>query len=105
MTQTRPNPTIELSTQTELSETDRHRLLTSERRRRILALLSNRTAAITCQELAELLVVAEHGHSDPSADALRQARVSLHHCHLPMLSDLGLIEYDPATSLVECQTL
>ncbi|WP_247728632.1 DUF7344 domain-containing protein [Halovivax limisalsi] len=105
MTQAQPQPTIELAARTDLDESERHRLLSSERRRRVLAILSNRTAPISCSALANLLAVAEHGRADPPDEALRTVRISLHHCHLPVMDELGVVDYDPTTTLVESRSL
>lgn len=101
MTQAIPYPAIEPTAAAELTETERHRLLSSERRRRILALLSDRTRPISCDELAARLARSAAGTSDPDPDDVRDCRISLHHSHLPAMDDFGVIDYDPATNTVE----
>lgn len=100
MTQASPPPAIEPTAAAELTETERHRLLASERRRRILTVLSGRTSPITCAELASKLArMTGTAASDP-AD-IRPIRISLHHSHLPAMDDFGVIDYDPSTNTVD----
>lgn len=99
MTQAYPHPTIELTEQNDLTDSERYRLLSSERRRRVLAILANRNGPISCDELAGMLV-AEQGGSDASEDGRRDVAISLHHSDLPMLDDLGIATYDPTANVV-----
>lgn len=100
MTRTIPQPAIEPTAAAELTDTERYRLLSSERRRRILAVLSNRTRPIRCEELAATLARSAAGMSDSDPADVRDLRISLHHVHLPAMDDYGVIDYDPATRTV-----
>ncbi|MFC3958371.1 DUF7344 domain-containing protein [Halovivax cerinus] len=99
MTQAYPHPTIELTEQNDLTDSERYRLLSSERRRRVLAILANQTGPISCDELAGMLVAEVRG-SDASEDVRRDVAISLHHSDLPMLDDLGVATYDPTANVV-----
>jgi hypothetical protein len=87
----RPRARIE-----QLSETDRHRLLSSERRRVTLEVLAAAPIPIDVRELAAAVAVRE---SDGTGDVDRVA-TALHHCHLPKMRDMGILDYDPETTRV-----
>ncbi|AGB16271.1 hypothetical protein Halru_1665 [Halovivax ruber XH-70] len=99
MTQAYPHPTIELTDQRDLTDSERYRLLSSERRRRVLAILANRPGPVSCDELATMLV-AEMGGNEATDETHREVTISLHHTHLPMLDDLGVVTYDPTANVV-----
>lgn len=75
-----------------LSEDDAHRLLATERRRIALEILAA-GGPRGLEELAEELVERER-HGDVTRHAVQRAMVDLYHCHLPLMADLGAIEFD-----------
>ncbi|MDS0284618.1 DUF7344 domain-containing protein [Haloarcula onubensis] len=85
-----------------LDETTRHRLLADEQRRVIVETL--RTASpsgeITLEELAARLVRATARDGGEAVDDRRTLSRRLHHVHLPVLADAGLLEYDAETRQV-----
>lgn len=93
--------TDEQARRAELSESDRHRLLASERRRLALSALAGRTSPVEVEELARDVAARESGVDAPDDAAVERVAVSLHHTHLPLLSDLGAVGYDPASGQVE----
>lgn len=99
MTQSIPHTANRLPAVAELTESEQHRLLSSERRRRILAVLLNRSGPMTCEELATSLARSAARGADP-AD-VRDLRISLHHTHLAAMDEFGVVDYDPATNTVE----
>lgn len=61
---------------------------------RMLVLVELRTrSAGTLEKLAS--TVANHDRTDLST--VEEARMSLHHAHLPALAEVGALEYDPST--------
>ncbi|GAA0208559.1 DUF7344 domain-containing protein [Halobaculum roseum] len=77
-----------------LPEDERHRVLASERRRHVLGIAAARPAPIPLEALAAAVVARED--ADPADDETREhAVISLHHVHLPLLDDHGVVEYDP----------
>ncbi|MFC7096684.1 DUF7344 domain-containing protein [Halobaculum marinum] len=79
---------------TTLSESERHRVLSSERRRHVLAVVSARESPVSLAALAAA-VVAREDDADPADDTAREhAKISLHHVHLPMLDERGVLQYD-----------
>lgn len=89
--------TIEQLSAAILNEDDQVvRVLADRQRRCVLESLKAATAPVG---LADLAVELAHRDSDAAAGAsfdetARRMRIRLHHCHLPMLDDAGLIDYD-----------
>lgn len=82
------------------SET-RHKVMASERRRQILTVLAGESKAVDLRELAADLV-----ESDPELDrdeesAIEQLAASLHHVHLPVLTETPILAYDPDEKRIE----
>lgn len=63
---------------------------------RLCSILEERTGTVSLEQLASDLTACESG---PLADA-DQAKVALHHTHLPAMADVGAIEYDVNSGLV-----
>lgn len=78
----------------ELTETQRHRLLESARRRHVLAIVAGREEPIALEDLAALVAEREGG-----VDATDLA-TTLHHVHLPKMVNAGVLEYDPSANHV-----
>lgn len=75
-----------------LSEDEVHRLLAVERRRLALDVLAGggpRGLAALAEE-----VVERERDGDRTEHAVHLAMVDLYHCHLPLMADLGVIEFD-----------
>lgn len=83
-----------------ISESERHRLLKSERRRVVLAVLDEQAAVIERQCLAAKVAAHETGADSPSEEAVDRVEVSLHHAHLPLMDDLGVLNYHPDSDTV-----
>lgn len=77
--------------------------LTSPRRRFVLVRLQNASQALGLTELAEEIACWELDTpcADVSEDTLEAIVVSLHHVHLPKLTDAGLVAYDREHSTVD----
>ena len=88
-----PTPTNE---QMELDEDDYHRLLASERRRLALNVLASAPLPITLDALATELATLT-----VDATTVDREQTLLHHYHLPMMDDLGVIEYDWEAKRIE----
>lgn len=80
-------PLRELSPVVDLSESDRHRLLSNARRRRTLDHLAERALPLPLDDLAADLAAAETNRD------VEQVKISLHHHHLPMMDAMGVISY------------
>lgn len=84
---------------TQLTDSERYRLLASERRRTLLAVLAERKTPLSVQELAGAMVDRETGGHD--LDVQDEILLTLHHVHLPMLDDKEIVDYDAAEQRVE----
>ncbi|WP_277542313.1 DUF7344 domain-containing protein [Haloarcula laminariae] len=71
----------------------RHKLLSDERRHTALRVLDEGPLPMGLGELADAVA------TDEAADA-DAVGVALHHKHLPLMADLGVVDYDPATRRV-----
>lgn len=72
----------------EVTEDERHRLLAASRRRAILDVLDEQSSS-GLGELAAAVAARE------GVDDVERVAVSLHHTHLPLMADLGVLSYDP----------
>jgi hypothetical protein len=86
---------------TNLSESETHRLLSDDRRRLALEILDERTTGTTLDSLASEVVRRESGVDASDVSATERVRISLHHNHLPLLSDMGVVEYDATSQHIE----
>lgn len=64
-----------------------------DRRRRALDALAESDSELALSELAERVHRIE-ADDDANEGARRDVAVSLHHKHLPLLDDIGVVEYD-----------
>ena len=77
-------------------------IIAQPRRRLVLAVLRERDEQLSVEELARLVAAEERASAPdavPEADCSR-IRVSLHHSHLPVLSAMDVLEYDPKARVV-----
>lgn len=82
---------------------ERYMLLSDERRRVVLDILTDQSEPIELTALSGLVAAAEHdGDVDEVCPSTRERiAVSLHHIHLPKMDDFGVVEYDTDTQAVE----
>lgn len=79
------------------------RIGTDETRRQVVNYLDQHACPVGLDTLA-IAVVAENHEVQPSAvpaEAKQVAVASLHHTHLPLMDDIGVIAYDREESVVE----
>lgn len=85
-----------------LSKDTLYGLLSDRRRRTVLYQLDERENPVSLAELARVIVLEETGSNvDAPSEALRRVRISLHHVHLPKLSDAGAVAFDRADGTAE----
>ena len=74
-----------------------------EHRRIVLAALADQQQSLSIDDLTNAIV--KHNHHTPPTEAadetVTQIQTSLHHVHLPKLSEAGLIQYDSERQVVE----
>lgn len=78
-----------------LTESERHRLLASERRRATLDALDDLPTPVALEDLADVVAGRECDADAPRTETVERVAISLHHTHLPKLADLGVLAYDP----------
>lgn len=78
----------------QLTESERHDLLSNERRRIVLSALAGYTAPIDLSTLAPEIATREEGRDPTNGDSIEHIRVTLHHTHLPKLEACGVVDYD-----------
>lgn len=84
-----------------LTESERYRLLADEQRRAAIDALAGRTGPVELDDLASA-VAARKTDVEPVDDVVvERIAVTLHHVHLPKMSDLGVVDYDPDTTRIE----
>ena len=94
-TQTPEDAEIETS---DISHTDLFAAFVVERRQHALTYLAQKPVAIPLGDLAEYIALKE---DNPSYDWYQRILVDLHHNHLPYLCDVGLVDYEAETELIE----
>lgn len=99
MTKTTQETTRPMSTDN-LTESTRHQLLSTDRRRILLDVLGERPTPIDIETLAEAIAEREADGDAPSDDDIQRVELSLYHKHLPKMSDMGVINYDRETDQV-----
>lgn len=77
--------------------------LANERRRQVLSILVTKSTPIDIGTLARIVAAQENNTSyeTVSEEHVKRARTMLHHCHLPKLTDLSMIEYNQEEYTVE----
>lgn len=77
-----------------LDEGDVHDILRNDRRREMIAFLSQHDGRTTIRELSEHIATVESDEEPPPRNIRQSVYVSLHQTHLPKLEALGVIDYD-----------
>ncbi|NHN43156.1 ArsR family transcriptional regulator [Halorubellus sp. JP-L1] len=92
---------------TERDRDAEYRALAETNRRRVLRYLRNVEDGSTLQDLATVLAGWESTESDRvvSNDRRRELMVALHHVHLPVLADAGLLSYDSNDGTVALESI
>lgn len=85
----------------DLTASDRHRLLAVERRRLVLDILAGNTDPVELDELATGIVEREDGTDAVDEPTVERVAITLHHVHLPKVAQFGIIDYDPKTRRIE----
>ncbi|RDI71107.1 DUF7344 domain-containing protein [Halopelagius longus] len=87
--------TEELISPADLTEDEYYRLLSDERRRIVLQTLTDLELPLSVSELAREVAEREtESDAGASVPEIRSVETDLHHVHLPLLDDHGIVEYD-----------
>ena len=86
----------------EQADTDHQLTALAHRRRRAVLACVREHHVVALADLADELVVEEHGTTidGVSADVVMELYLSLYHQHVPTLEDAGLVAYDQERDLV-----
>lgn len=96
-----PNePTAVPAEATELTESDRFRLLSVERRRIAVDVLSNCPSPVSLDDVALAVASREQNVSMPDPADIERVAVSLHHHHLPKMDAWGVVDYDATANRI-----
>ncbi|MBX0288415.1 hypothetical protein EGH22_18960 [Halomicroarcula sp. F28] len=87
---------MNLETVPDIDETTQHRLLADEQRRFVITSLQTARSGVdmTLDEITAHLERAAERTRSEHIGSRRDLRCRLHHVHLPMLADAGLLDYD-----------
>ena len=80
------------------------RLLANQQRRTILRHVTDGNGTTTVDQLIDSLLTDTSPSADRGATRDRMA-TSLHHVHLPMLQEAGVIEYDPHRETIQYHSI
>ena len=95
MTQSPTETMNEIARTVPLTENEYHRLFWAERRRLTIDILEGVTGSMGLDELAAMVAEREDGIDTADENAIGHVAIDLHHVHLPLLADLGVLDYDP----------
>jgi hypothetical protein len=92
------------ATTDEIDETDRYELLADDERRAALAALRGRSDPVDLDELTAAVAGRETGDVETDDATRKRVRISLHHVHLPKLSEAGVCTYDREETVVSADS-
>lgn len=92
--------TSESSEAITITESQRHRLLSSERRRTLLDVLAGQSTPIDVDTLASAIAEEERDRGTQDPSSMDQIAVVLHHNHLPKLEEVDVVDYDRTSNQV-----
>lgn len=101
MSQNITGPTTEHPSVATLTESERYRVLEAERRRLVLAILAEQMTSVGLLELATEIVAREAGNDTTDEEAIERVAITLHHTHLPILDEKGVVDYDLRSQRIE----
>lgn len=87
-----------------LTESEHHALLAAKRRRVALDVLRSANAPIDLEDLSTIVATREPETDATDAETVERVAITLHHNHLPKMTDLGIIDYDADSNrIVSCR--
>ena len=89
----------------QLTEYQRHALLSVARRRTTLEALEDANGPIDLHDLAATVAArkadeTEADETEADDDTVQRVALSLHHAHLPKMSEMGVVEYDAGSTRI-----
>ncbi|MBV0926255.1 hypothetical protein KTS45_18775 [Halomicroarcula limicola] len=101
MSQSTPQGTSAYPALEQLSNSEYYEILSSDRRRTTLKVLTEQTTPVELEALAAAVATRENDTDTATEERIKQVAVTLHHLHLPKMDDFGVVEYDANTNRVE----
>jgi len=101
MNQTKNHAKTEYREIADLTEAERHRLLTAERRRILLTILSTHSPPMQFDTVAEKIADQDSDVETVDREFVERIKAILHHTHFPMMADMGMLEYDSETNRID----
>lgn len=83
---------------TDVTENEHYRLFAEERRRTTYDVLRSESEPVALEDMAKTVAHREGRGTDE--ESVERVAITLHHVHLPMMDDVGVIDYDPDECLV-----
>jgi len=67
----------------------------------MLKILAEQTAPVELESLALAVAAQENDRDRVTEEIVKQIACSLHHIHLPKMTDYGVVDYDASAACVE----
>lgn len=93
--------TVEMAKESRATKSEWHRILSNERRRDVIEVLEKSPMPIELEVLAAQVAIREVGATAVEEGAVERVMITLHHMHLPLMDDVGVISYDSSAKFVE----
>ena len=93
--------TVEPGGSSAFAENDWYRLLADERRQTAIEVLASTSSPIDLDVVATQMAVSESDSVAVEEGAVERMAIALHHKHLPLMDDLGVIAYDSNEKSIE----
>jgi hypothetical protein len=81
--------------------TEQQGLPASDRSYLVLREITSRTTPLELAELAEAVATRDDGLDASDEDTIDRVKASLHHCVLPKMADLDVLDYDYETHVID----
>lgn len=85
----------------DLSTSERHRLLANDRRWLALEILTGASPPVDLETLAAEVAAQETGDSTVDKQTINKVVISLHHVHLSVMDETGVLDYERETHQID----
>ncbi|WP_199722489.1 hypothetical protein [Haloarcula sp. Atlit-47R] len=84
-----------------LNDSEYYRILSSDRRRTTLEVLTEQTDPVELESLAREVATRENDGDAVTEEIVNQVACTLHHIHLPKMADFGVVDYHANATRIE----
>jgi len=95
---------MEMLRTAELSARERNRLLSTDRCRIALEVLTGQSKPLKLETLTMEVATREEGIDATNEDVIERVAVSLRYDYLPRMAELGILDYDSEANLIQTQS-